>query len=290
MDLVMPGLNGVEATREIMRHSPCPVLVVTASLNGNYDLVIRAMGAGALDAVETPVLGPDGSVQHGEKLAARLEKLSAALTDESWSGTLEAYRIRPSPADLPPLVLVGASTGGPEALAVVLAALPANFPAAVVVAQHIGSAFASGLVQQLTARSRLPVRAARQGEAPAPGTVLVAATDDHLEVTPECQLSYTPVPRNNPYRPSVNVLFASAGACWPRLGVGVVLTGMGNDGASGLLRLRGMGWHTIAQDPPTCVVETMPRAAIEKGAAAEVLPLAQIGPTIAARVLTALRV
>lgn len=286
MDLVMPGLDGVEATRRIMKATPCPVLVVTSTVSGHYDLVIRAMGAGALDAVETPVFGPAGEVRNGEKLLARLERLAAARAGLQGSGFLTPAVKGPSPAHLPPLVVIGASTGGPDALAAVLAAFPSNFPGAVLVAQHLGSEFVAGLVQQLAARTPLAVRVARDGDRPTAGTVLVAATDDHLEVTPDHTLRYTSHPRSYPYRPSADVLFGTAGAYWPRLGVGVLLTGMGTDGADGLLRLRGLGWHTLAQDEASCVVYGMPRAAVEKGAAMEVLPLSQIGPAVAAKIMT----
>jgi two-component system, chemotaxis family, response regulator WspF len=284
MDLVMPRLNGVEATRQIMKQSPCPVLVVTATIPGHYDLVIQAMGAGALDAAETPVLGPGGTVLNGEKLVARLAKLGAALAGLLGSG-VQIPRVKSVPAtDLPQLVVIGASTGGPDALAIVLSALPASLPAAVLVVQHIGAEFVPGLVQQLATRTPLPIRMAKSGERPTLGTVLVAATDDHLEVTPEHTLRYTPYPRNNPFRPSADVLFASAGAFWPTPGVGVLLTGMGTDGADGLHRLRTLGWHTIAQDEATCVVYGMPKAAVEKKAATEILPLSEIAPTIVANI------
>jgi two-component system response regulator WspF len=285
MDLVMPRLDGVVATRRIMKESPCPVLVVTATIPGHYDLVIRAMGAGALDAVETPTLGPGGAVVNGEKLLARLAKLGAAVAGGFGSGSLRVYTPGTPASDLPPLVLIGASTGGPEALATVLAALPSGLPAAVLVAQHIEAEFIGGLVQHLAAATSLPVRLARSGEQPTPGTVLVAASNDHLELTPDHSVRYTPEPSSCPYRPSVDVLFGSAGATWPRLGVGVLLTGMGTDGAAGLLRLRALGWHTVAQDEGTCVVYGMPRAAAEKGAAVETLPLSQIGPSIVAKTL-----
>jgi len=200
MDLVMPRLNGVEATRRIMRESPCPVLVVTATIPGHYDMVIQAMGAGALDAVETPTFSQSGP--SGEKLLARLEKLKAAISGNPGSSIVVPSRPAATGLSLPPLVVVGASTGGPDALATVLAALPANFPAAVLVAQHIGAEFVPGLVQQLAIRSQLAVRVAQEGDRPAAGTVLVAASNDHLEVTPHHTLRYTPVPRSCASRPS----------------------------------------------------------------------------------------
>jgi two-component system response regulator WspF len=283
MDLVMPRLDGAEATRRIMRESPCPVLVVTSTIAGNFELVYRAMGAGAMDAVETPTLGAGGSVVNGEKLVARLAKLEAAVRGVTGSGMFFPPGVGSSTVELPPVVAIAASTGGPDALAVVLGALPASLPAAVVVAQHIEAGFAPGLAACLATRSRLPVRVAQDGESPAAGVVLLAATNDHLELGADRRLRYTLTPRSNPYRPSANVLFGSLAAHGPRTGVGVLLTGMGPDGADGLLRLRSFGWHTIAQDERSSVVYGMPKAAAEKGAAVEVLPLDRIGPAVAAR-------
>ena len=284
MDLVMPRMNGVEATRAIMKQSPCPIVVVTATVPGHYDLVMRAMGGGALDAVETPRFGPAGAVEAAGPLLDRLAKLAATRRPGTGLPPAPPATTRPQVKHPPPpLVLVGSSTGGPEALAAVLAAFPPNMPAAVLIAQHISADFAPGLVTWLNDRCRLPVRAAVAGESPAAGAVAVAVSNDHLVLGPDWRLRYTPDPREWPYRPSVNALFAS-GVGWPGGGVGVLLTGMGSDGAEGLLRLRTAGWHTIAQDEPTCVVYGMPKAAVEIGAAAWVLPIDQIGPAVVATV------
>lgn len=286
MDLIMPRVDGVEATRKIMQQTPCPILVVTASVATNYAMACRAMGVGALDAVETPTLGPGGAVQNAEKLVARLAQLEDALNGMSGSSVIAVQRVGPTPSDLPLLVALGASTGGPEALAHVLSVLPLDFPAAVLITQHIGVDFAPGLVQQLATWCRLPVRAAKDGDLPLAGVVHVAVSNDHLELSPDRFLRYTPIPRHSPYRPSVDVLFTSAAAHASRPGVGVLLTGMGRDGAEGLLRLRSAGWHTIAQDEATSVVKDgMPKAAVEKRAAVEVLPLQHIGASIVARIL-----
>ena len=139
-----------------------------------------------------------------------------------------------------------------------LSSLQPGFPGAVVIAQHIAPEFAPGLVAWLTSRCRLTVRAAREGEPLAPGTVLIAATNDHLEIAPDLTLHYTTTPVNYPYRPSADVLFMSAGAARPQSGIAALLTGMGTDGAEGMLRLRSLGWHTIAQNESTCVVYGMP--------------------------------
>lgn len=289
MDLVMPRVNGAEATQQIMRESPCPILVVTATVPGNFDLVFRAMGAGAIDAVQTPTFGPSGSIQDAEPLLARLARVEAALRDTSGSGLHTPLACASTPAEMPRVLAIGSSTGGPDALGVVLSALPPDFPAAVLIAQHIGAEFAAGLAARLAARCKLPVRVARDGEPPAIGTVLLAGTNDHMELRADCRLRYTSQPRTAPYRPSADVLFGSLALHAPRPGVGVLLTGMGHDGAEGLLHLRSDGWHTIAQDEPTCVVYGMPRAAVEKKAAVEVLPLSQIGPTAVARLLLSRR-
>jgi two-component system response regulator WspF len=281
MDLVMPVLDGVEATRQIMAASPCPILLVTSSVTGNFNLVYRAMGYGGLDAVNTPTLAADGSIRDGEGMLARMVKL--ARSRQGSACLAPTFPAPPGPAPgLPPLVALGASTGGPDALARVLASLPPGLPAGVVIVQHIAVDFAPSLAAWLQGRCRLPVRVARAGDTPRPGEVLLAGTDDHLVLRPDRSLAYTPDPSDFPYRPSVDVFFSSLAAGWSRPGVAVVLTGMGSEGAQGLLRLRQAGWHTIAQDQATCVVYGMPRAAAAAGAACQVLPVDEIGPAVVA--------
>jgi two-component system response regulator WspF len=269
LPLAMAGMDGVEATRRIMAASPCPILLLTPSVRGNYARVCEALRCGGLDAVDMPVAGPGGKVQGGEALLARLSRVG---------------RGRPSPANplLPPLVALGASTGGPEALAQVLQALPPGFPAAVVVVVHIAAEFAANLVVWLQGRCPLPVAAARGGGRPLGGAVAVAVTDDHLVLRPDQTFAYTPEPADYPFRPSVNAFFESAALYWDSPGVGVLLTGMGSDGARGLAALRQAGWPTIAQDEASSVVYGMPRAAAELHAASRVLPLAQIPAAVLA--------
>ncbi len=282
MDLVMPVLDGVEATRRIMAESPCPILLVTSSVCGNFSKVYEAMGHGGLDAVNTPTLAPDGRVRDGEGLVARLRKIEQARLGSS-SCHIQvpgAPKHRPAADAQPPLVALGASTGGPGALAQVLGALPADLPAAVVVAQHIGAEFAPSLATWLQGRTRLRVRLATPGDVLVPGEVRLAATDDHLVVDTGARLACTREPAACPYRPSVDALFLSLAAYWPRPGVAALLTGMGADGARGLARLRQAGWLTLAQDRATSVVYGMPQEAARLGAACRVLPLADIAGAI----------
>lgn len=290
MDLVMPVMDGAEATRRIMAESPCPILLVTSSVCGNFSKVYEAMGQGGLDAVNTPTFDRDGKVQGGEGLLARLAHLTAARKSESRNPQSECNpqcEIRKRPAvQGPPLVALGASTGGPEALARIVEAFPADLPAPVVIVQHIGADFAPSLVHWLQERTRLRVRLANAGDTPVRGEILVAGSNDHLLLGRDLRLTYTPEPVDYPYRPSVDVFFGSLAASWPSRGVAALLTGMGADGAQGLLRLRQAGWHTLAQDQETCVVYGMPQAAAQLRAASEVVPLSRLAPAILAHLTT----
>ena len=278
MDLVMPGMDGVEATRRIMTDSPCPILVVTSTVAGHLSMVYEAMGHGALDAIETPTLGLAGRVDGGEALLRKMETVARLATSSAPS--LAATSAPRRAADGPPLVAIGASTGGPDAVATVLRALPPGFPAALVVIQHVDRAFAPGLADWLQKQTPLGVACARDGDRLRPGHVWVAASGDHLALGGGGRLAYTAEPRSAVHRPSVDVFFASA-ARHASGGCGVVLTGMGRDGAQGLLALRQAGFRTFAQDAASSVIFGMPGAAIEAGAAREVLAPADIGARIA---------
>jgi two-component system response regulator WspF len=284
MDLIMPVTDGVEATRRIMASNPCPIIVVTASVGANFGKVYEALGAGGLDAVKTPKFGPDGRLTGDQPLLDRLAKLARQRQSVSPPAALTAAG--PSAgvvAKTPPLLVVGASTGGPDALARALAPLGPALSVGVVAVQHIGPDFAPGFVSWLAGRTGLPVRLAAAGDVPTAGHVYVAGSDEHLVLGANLRFAYTPEPANYPYRPSVDVFFSSVAARWPCRGVGVLLTGMGSDGARGLLELRQRGWHTIAQDQASCVVYGMPKAAVEMNAACEILPVTAIGPAVRER-------
>jgi two-component system response regulator WspF len=285
MDLIMPKLDGVEATRQIMRQAPCPILVVTSSVSGNIGKVYEAMGLGALDAVDTPVLGANGRVEGGGALLRKIGYLKRLIGAELPQGVRLGDSSASFPAITPPnlvepLLLLGASTGGPKAVAQILGGLPPSLPAGVIVVQHVDASFAPGLVRWLRDQSPLPVEVITPGCRPAAGKVLVAQTNDHLVMTADRTLTYSAEPSQECYRPSVDVFFQSVAKRWPRPGVAVVLTGMGRDGAEGLAALRRAGWHTIAQDEASSIVFGMPRAAIERGAAAQVLSPSEMAPVI----------
>lgn len=288
MDLVMPGVDGVEATRRIMAQSPCAIVIVTSSVRAHLGRVYEAMGLGALDAVDTPELGPDGDVAGARFLLAKIATV-AKLIGRS---PRPALATGPGPAGTPsreappswPLVAIGASTGGPAALAEILGGLPDWPDAATVIVQHVDSAFAQGLASWLGERTGRAVGLVEPGDKPLPGQILLAATNDHVVMDEARRLRYVAEPASMHYRPSVDVFFRSVVEHWPEPGAAALLTGMGRDGAAGLLALRRAGWLTIAQDKATSVIWGMPGAAVEVDAATLVLPLKAIAGAIVERV------
>ena len=285
MDLFMPGMSGVECTRRIMASSPCPILIVTSTVEGSYQQVYDAMGHGALDAVDTPVLGLSGSLAGGADLLAKVAMIGK-LVDPRTPAPKRASRQTRPPVAMDALVAIGASTGGPAALAEVLTGLGPRFTGALLIVQHVDEHFAPGLASWLTDHSHFPVELARESARPRPGVALLAATADHLVMGSDGALGYTRKPADLAYRPSVDVLFHSLAAHGPRSGVAVMLTGMGRDGAAGMLALRKRGWATIAQDEATSVVYGMPKAAAEAGAVDKVVGVGRIAAEVREAVRT----
>lgn len=272
MDLVMPGMGGVEATRRIMKATPCPILIVAASVTGEGNSAFEAMGHGALDAVEIPVLAA-ADRDEAIKLLDKIESVRRRIAELPGRASVQA---RPSAARCRRLVAFGASAGGPAALARIFADLSPDLPAGLLVIQHVDAQFALGMADWLSEQCTLRVRVARDGDVPEQGTVLLAGTSDHMVIKPGGVLTYTPEPLEYVYRPSVDVFFHSLVQHWQGEAVGVLLTGMGRDGARGLKALRDKGHHTIAQDQATSAVYGMPKAAAGLDAAVDVLPLSNI--------------
>jgi two-component system response regulator WspF len=282
MDLIMPRVDGVEATRRIMAETPCPILVVTATVSGNMGRVYEAMGLGALDAVDTPSFDPREGTLGTSPLLEKIRTISKLIGRPSrvpiaTPATPAFDEGRPHF----PLIAIGASTGGPAALAKILHKLPDVEEAAVVIVQHVDEAFSRGLAEHLTKETGREVELIKPGASPQPGRVYLAGTNDHVILDDRLRFRYVSEPATLYYRPSVDVFFASIAGRWPVRGSAALLTGMGRDGAMGLKSLREAGWATIAQDEATCIVYGMPRAAAEIGAAEQILPLGQIARALA---------
>lgn len=285
LDIVMPVMNGLAATEQIMAHHPTPILIVSASSHrGDLYQTYDALAAGAVEAIEKPReadgLAWDCRFIATVKLVSRIKVI-----------THPRARLRP-PQPQPPrmgaaalaLVVMGASTGGPGAVIRVLRGLPPDFPLPILLVIHIGELFSAALAEWLDGQSPIPVRHARHGE-PLPvrgrAQVLLAPANRHLEIR-GAELRLTQGPERNFCRPSVDVLFESAARELGGRALGCLLTGMGRDGASGLLALRQAGAPTVVQDEATSVVFGMPREALRLGAAEAMLPLEEIGPAIGA--------
>ncbi|MEL7331755.1 MAG: chemotaxis response regulator protein-glutamate methylesterase [Cyanobacteria bacterium J06560_2] len=290
MDLQMPGLDGVEATRQIMAHSPCAILIVTGSVHRHTSQIFEAMGHGALDVVRTPVLG----LQEGGSMDAAARPLLAKMaTVTAFIGKSIRRKARvplpskssPQSDSLPPLIAIGASTGGPKAIAQIVSGFPEPFPAAVVIVQHIDQQFAPGLANWLNGQTVLDVRLAEVGDRLLPGRVYVAGSDRHLVMAGDLTLAYTHIHRRTAYCPSVDEFFNSVARHWPEKGQAALLTGMGSDGANGLGALRAAGWETIAESQESCVVYGMPRAAVENKAASRILPAKEISDAFCRKLL-----
>ena len=282
MDLFMPRMDGVEATRQIMASQPCAIIVATANVQDHTGKVFEAMGAGALDAVSVPVMTDSGSMDGAREVLAKIEtinRLVGTSKKKKASPTTILPTLRQSSTKVS-LVAIGSSAGGPSALTTLLAALPADFPAAIVIVQHVDKQFTEGLTAWFATHTKLQVRVAQEGDALQPGVVYLAGRDRHLILSSPTQLGYVAQPTDSSYCPSVDVFFKSLARKWAGRAVGILLTGMGRDGAEGLKALRDAGHYTIAQDKRTSAVYGMPKAAAELDAAREILALDKIAPRL----------
>jgi two-component system chemotaxis response regulator CheB len=272
MDLNMPDADGFSGIARIMAETPTPILVLTA--NREEAVGFRALSLGALDILEKPQATTDLD-DYGRLLRSRLRLLAGVKVIRHVRGLRERPAGSPRATGRADLVVIGASLGGPRALATLLRGLPSTFPAPIAVVQHIADGFTEGLASWLASESRLDVREAADGDLLRPGRVLVAPTGRHLLVA-DGVARLSDAPPVDTFRPSVNPLFVSAARSYGSRACGVILTGMGRDGAEGLKAIKAAGGPTLAQDEATSAVFGMPRAAIELGAAERVLPLEDI--------------
>ncbi|MBX3246896.1 MAG: chemotaxis-specific protein-glutamate methyltransferase CheB [Myxococcales bacterium] len=285
MDMQMPGLDGLAVTRELMANSARPILIVSDLVGRDADLNFRALAAGALDLVRKPTAADRESAAVVDELHRKIRIVSRVpVVTRRWpvaprmpSAPPEAPRVVGPPLADAKLVVMGASTGGPIALQRVLQEIGAPPSCPVLIVQHMAEGFTRGLAEWLSTASGLPIDLARDGCAPEAGQVYLAPDGAHL-VWDQGRLRLRQRDAVGGHRPSVDVLFESVAASEiaPRT-LGVLLTGMGADGARGLGALRAAGAWTVAQDEASSVVYGMPKVAVERGAVSEVLPLDHIG-------------
>jgi two-component system, chemotaxis family, protein-glutamate methylesterase/glutaminase len=290
LDMVLPVLSGLAATEYIMAYCPTPIVIVSASCNrGETFQTYEALAAGALDVVEKP-RGEDPYDTTWEKnLLSAVKRISKirVITHLRGRGGRElaggrGFSAGPGGAPASKVVAIGASTGGPAAVRKILRALSPDFPVPILLVIHISSAFAGFLAEWLDDQSGLRVRAARDGEPLAEigrGQVRIAVADRHLALR-DNRLRLWSIPERHSCRPSVDVLFESVAEAAGPQAIACLLTGMGKDGAGGLLAVRRAGGRTIAQDQASSAVFGMPREAIALGAAETVLDLDDIAPAL----------
>lgn len=282
MDLYMPVMDGFQAIEEIMAYQPTPILVSTTALaREGKSISFRALELGALDVIDKPVLSPGKTPNPHENNLIHLAKmLSKVKVVSHVRGKIK----KPLPKDTPekPLsdqlwvIAIAASTGGPKALLQIFQHLPSDFPAAIIVAQHISDGFSKGLANWLDHETRLEVREGSTGSELRAGCAYIAPTGRHMIVAADGTLALTSDPPIMGHRPSCNILLRSAAEVYGPKCIGVILSGMGNDGAEGILAIKKQGGKTIAESEKDCVVFGMPKAAIEMGAIDLVTPLESI--------------
>jgi two-component system chemotaxis response regulator CheB len=285
LDIEMPRMDGLTFLKKLMHFHPLPAIVISSLAQPSCRAALEALQFGAVEVLAKPG-GPYSVGELRHALAAKIRAAAAArlkpILKRAAAETAPATPAYSSGLPVNTIIAIGASTGGTEAIASVLTKFPKDAPA-VVIAQHIPPEFSRAFANRLNDICALEVREARDGDVLHPGLALVAPGDLHMvlgKTTSGYRVDVRTGPRICYQRPSVDVLFLSVAEIAGARAIGALLTGMGSDGAQGLLKMRHMGAHTIAQDEASCVVFGMPREAIQRGAAERVLPLPEIAAAI----------
>ena len=285
LDLEMPGMNGIDALKEIMRRHPVPVIVFSSYSTEGATVTMKALGLGAFDFVPKP---KDATAHMAETARELILKIKAAAECKLKPRMLSSVPPKPeklaAAAGAPSkVVAIGVSTGGPQALEYVLSQLPADFPGAITVVQHMPEGFTDMFARRLDEVCPLRVKEAQSGDVLQAGRVLICPGSRHMKVK-RLPLGDVVVlsdePRVNGHRPSADVLLRSAAEEFRSQAIGVLMTGMGDDGAEGLGAIKKLGGMTLAQSEESCVVYGMPKAAIERGYAVRVVGLDGMGATL----------
>ena len=294
LDLDMPGLSGLETLKRVMSESPLPVIIVSSMAREGAEATLQALELGAFDCIAKQLsYASEDVLKVQDELVGKIKAAAGPLLLAVRAAKRPPRApLTPAPAaavTVPAIIAIGTSTGGPKALQQILSALPANLPVSIVVVQHMPVGFIGPLAKRLDDLCMLQVREAADGDPLTPGHVYLAPAGKHLTVyrrpSSQAALRLSPLPNKGLHIPSVDVMMSSVADTFGRAAMGIILTGMGDDGALGMQAIFHQGGLTLGQDQATCVVYGMPRSCAELGVLTKVVPLRDIP----ARILTALR-
>lgn len=292
-DLHMKGMDGLEFTKQVMANDPRPILVVSTSVQKeDTHTIFELLQAGAVDVFPKPSTGLASDYEQVKRdLIGKIKILSGVTVfTKRQQPPMKAIEVNAPTNAIANVtrslrvIAIGASTGGPQALHKILAQLPADFPVPIICTQHISQGFLQGLVDWLASECKVKVKVAQVGELPLPGTVYFAPDNSHLELDAQGKFIYSSSLPVDGHCPSVTVTFKSVAKFYGRATAGVLLTGMGRDGAEGMRAIAQAGGMTFAQDEKTCVVFGMPKEAIALNAVQQVLPIGEIAPLLLRKV------
>ena len=291
LDVEMPVMNGLETLRQIMATKPLPVVMVSSQTRKGSETTVQALALGAVDFIAKPSGQPTGAQDFDIIAEEVTQKVRLAATARVQASEPKVRPVVSKPPSLPvferpatgaadKLVIIGSSTGGPKALESVFSAIPANLPAGIVVVQHMPKEFTRSFAERLDSLFPFPVSEAKNGDLVENGKVLIAPGDYHLTITSERRIQLNQDERVMFLRPAIDVTMENLPMVYGKKIVGVILTGMGRDGAKGMAGIKSGGGITIAQDRSTSTIYSMPRVVAEEGNADYILPLDMIGKTI----------
>lgn len=289
MDIVMPDMDGVEATKQIMAYQPTPILILTSSYPQKVDRIFKAISFGALDVADK--MSFEGGVIEEKAKADLINKIKflskikvirhpLARLEKDASAARGLQEITKQDTSLKKIIAIAASTGGPQAIASILTRFPKSFPTAILIVQHIAKGFEQGLADWLAASCEIKVKLAQANEEIKTGTAYIAPNDFQMKLRTKSIIGLSDEAPCGNFRPSADILFKSVAEFYRREAIGVILTGMGRDGAVGIKAIKDAGGKTIAQDEKTSVIFGMPKEAIALGAADKILPINKIADEI----------
>lgn len=290
MDIHMPVMDGLEATKYIMENTPAPILIVSSLVKSDVDITFKALKIGALDVIEKPKIKKGSTLNEiGEGIINKVKIVAKVHPFKKFKKSAKVNYIVPKtdnkilkPATMKKIngedgiLVIGSSTGGPPVLNYILKKIPSEFPFPIIITQHIAKGFLGGLIEWLTKDCNLKIKKGKNNEVIRKGNIYFAPDNSHLGITKDRTILLSDSPPIRSHRPSVDFLMKSAAFVYKHRCMGVILTGMGRDGAQGMMAIRKSGGFTISQNEQSCAIFGMPKAAIDIGATMKICSINHI--------------